>query len=108
MISEIDKNRDSISRLCQKFGVKRLEVFGSAATGAFESTRSDVDFVVDFEDLQDQGLFKRYFGLKEELAALFGRPVDLVMADAMKNPYFIESVNRTRQPVYAFQVPQAA
>lgn len=79
----------------------------SPATEAFDAARSDIDFVVDFEELRDQGLFKRYFGLKEELEALFGRPVDLVMADAMKNPFFIESVNRTRQPVYASLVPQA-
>ena len=108
MISEIEENRDRISRLCQQFGVKRLEVFGSAATGAFNSARSDIDFVIDFEELENQSLFKRYFGLKEELEALFGRPVDLVMSDAMKNPFFIESVNRTRQPLYAGQVPQAA
>ena len=108
MISEIDKNRDAISRLCQQFGVRRLEVFGSAATGAFESTRSDVDFVVDFEDQQAQGLFKRYFGFKEALEGLFGRPVDLVMPDAMKNPFFIASVNATRQPVYAAEIPKAA
>ena len=108
MISEIDKSRDQISRLCQKFGVKRLEVFGSAATEAFDAARSDIDFVIDFEEKENQSLFKRYFGLKEELEALFGRPVDLVMADAMKNPFFIESVNRTRQPVYAAQISQAA
>ena len=108
MISEIDKNRDQISRLCQQFGVTRLEVFGSAATGAFDVARSDIDFVIDFEERENQSLFKRYFGLKEEFEALFGRPVDLVMTDAMKNPFFIESVNRTRRPVYAAQVPQAA
>ncbi len=108
MISEIDNNRDAISRLCQKFGVRRLEVFGSAATGAFESARSDVDFVVDFDDQQVQGLFKRYFGFKEALEGLFGRPVDLVMPDAMKNPFFIASVNATRQPVYAAEIPKAA
>ncbi len=108
MISEIDKQRDQIGRLCQQFGVKRLEVFGSAATEAFDTGRSDIDFVIDFEAAGNQSLFKRYFGLKEGLEALFGRPVDLVMADAMKNPFFIESVNRTRQPVYAAQISQAA
>ena len=108
MISEIDKNRDQINRLCRQFGVRRLEVFGSAATGAFDAARSDIDFVVDFEELPRQSLFKRYFGLKEEFEAVFGRTVDLVMADAMRNPFFIDSVNRTRQPVYAAQIPQAA
>ena len=108
MISELEENLEQISRLCRQFGVKQLDVFGSVATEAFEPARSDIDFVVDFEEVASQSLFSRYFGLKESLEALFGRPVDLVMADAMRNPFFIESVNRTRQPVYAAQVSQAA
>ncbi len=108
MITEFDKNLEQIDLLCRQFGVKRLDVFGSAATEAFDPTRSDIDFLVDFEEVSSQSLFSRYFGLKERLEVLFGRPVDLVMADAMRNPFFIESVNRTRQPVYAAQVSQAA
>jgi hypothetical protein len=35
------------------------------------------------------------------LEELFGRPVDLVMTGAPRNPYFLREVNRTRRPLYA-------
>lgn len=97
-----------IEALCQRFAVRQLEVFGSAATGAFDPARSDIDFVVDFEPATDSGLFERYFGLKAALENLFSCPVDLVMAGAMRNPYFIESVNRSRRTVYASALTIAA
>lgn len=51
MMSELDENLGEISRLCRQFGVKRLDVFGSVATEAFDPARSDIDFVVDFEEV---------------------------------------------------------
>ncbi len=104
----IEAHRDEVCRLCRQFGVQSLELFGSAAGDAFDPERSDIDFVVDFGPGQQPDLFNRYFGLNEALAALFGRKVDLVMAGAMVNPYFIDAVNRTRQPVYARALTEAA
>jgi uncharacterized protein len=104
----IDSRRSDIDALCRRFGVLQLDVFGSASTEAFDPDRSDIDFVVDFADPDSADMFERYFGLKESFEALFGRTVDLVIARAMRNPYFIESVNRSRRPVYAAQVGQAA
>ena len=103
----IDQHREEVIALCQRFGVRRLEVFGSAATGAFDSKRSDIDFLVDL-DTGSGDLFGRYFGLKEALEALFRRQVDLVMVGALRNPYFIASVNETRQLVYAAPVAETA
>jgi len=94
--------------LCQRFGVQRLDVFGSAATGSFDPATSDIDFIVEFEDARSPDIAERYFGLKESFEALFGRSVDLVMAGAMRNPYFIESANRSRRPVYASALASAA
>ncbi|MGH8709385.1 MAG: nucleotidyltransferase family protein [Burkholderiales bacterium] len=108
MIDLIDSNRAQIAALCERFGVRRLEVFGSAASGSFDPGRSDVDFLLDFGEGYDPALFTRYFELKEALEKLLGRKVDLVMLGALKNPYFIESVNRTRKPVYAAPVGEAA
>lgn len=108
MTDLIDENRDQIAALCERFGVQRLEIFGSAASGAFDSSCSDVDFLLDFGAEYDPALFSRYFGLKEALEKVFGRHVDLVMVGALANPYFIESVNRTRRLVYAAPVREAA
>lgn len=104
----IENNRTQIEALCARFGVLRLEVFGSAAGERFDPARSDVDFLLDFGEKYDPSLSRRYFGLKEALEALFGRQVDLVMVGALTNPYFIQSVNRSRQLIYAAPVQEAA
>jgi predicted nucleotidyltransferase len=96
-----------IRALCRRFGVARLELFGSATTDAFDATRSDLDFLVDFDE-DPSGLFDRYFSLKAALEALYGRPVDLVTPGSLRNPYFIQAVNETRQLVYAAEDAQAA
>jgi hypothetical protein len=102
MIADIERNLEAIRALCREFGVVRLEVFGSAATGAFDPDRSDVDFLVEYAPETDLGPWmKRYFELEERLAALLGRPVDLVMVGALHNPYFIRSVNASRRLLYA-------
>lgn len=99
MTNVIDEHREEVAQLCRKYGVRQLEVFGSSTGDAFDPQRSDIDFVVDLEGNED--LFHRYFGLNEALERVFGRKVDLVMVGALTNPYFIESVNRTRRLVYA-------
>ena len=103
----IESRRAQVVEICRRFQVRRLDLFGSAASDGFDPQRSDVDFVVDFAP-GGRDLFHRYFGLNEALESLFGRKVDLVMVGAMTNPYFIESVNRTRQPVYAAEVAETS
>jgi predicted nucleotidyltransferase len=98
----IEQHLDAIRDLCREFDVVRLEVFGSAATGDFDPDRSDVDFLVEYAPETNLGPWmKRYFDLEERLAALLGRPVDLVMVGALRNPYFIRSVNKSRRVLYA-------
>ena len=98
----IERNLGAIRALCREFKVVRLEVFGSAATGEFDPERSDVDFLVEYAPETDLGPWmKRYFDLQERLEALLGRPVDLVMTGGLSNPYFIRSVNESRQVLYA-------
>ena len=104
----IDPQLAEVSALCRRYGVRKLELFGSAATGTFNAQTSDLDFLIDFDPVGDKSLFHRYFGLNEDLEALFGRKVDLVMVGALENPYFIDSVNKTRQVVYAAPVAETA
>jgi len=98
MVSLIADDSASVANLCRQHGVRRLEVFGSAARDELSET-SDVDFLVEFEP-RTSGQFDAYFGLKEDLESLFGRPVDLVVTSAIQNKYFLESVNRHREVVY--------
>jgi hypothetical protein len=101
MIREIGEQRDSIEALCRQFHVRRLELFGSAAAGAFNPRSSDLDFLVEFDELRPRDYADSYFGLLEELQRLFRRDVDLVVARSVKNPYFIESIQRSRTLLYA-------
>ncbi len=105
--ASFDPRQSELAALCRRYGVRRLDLFGSAATGAFDPARSDVDFLVEFDD-DPTRLFDRYFGLEESLETLYGRPVDLVSAGSLRNPYFIASVNATRQLMYAHEDAQAA
>jgi hypothetical protein len=100
MIAQLEQHQAELEALCRRFQVRRLEVFGSAVTGDF-GEESDLDFLVEFEPPAGPGYADRYFGLLEALEALFGRPVDLVVASAIKNPYFRESVEQTRAVLYA-------
>lgn len=90
-----------ISGICMKHRVKSLQVFGSAATGRFDPESSDIDFVVEFQQMTPSEHADAYFGLMEDLEALLGRPVDLVEMEPVRNPYFRKSVDDSRVLVYA-------
>ena len=77
MVPAILEHREEIADLCRRYGVIRLEVFGSAARGTdFDADRSDIDFMID---LGERSLtLTAYLDLKDELEALFGRSVDLI------------------------------
>ncbi len=90
-----------ISGICMKHRVKSLQVFGSAATGKFDPESSDIDFVVEFQQMTPSEHADAYFGLMEDLEALLGRPVDLVEMEPVRNPYFRKSVDDSRVLVYA-------
>ena len=93
-------DRESFADVCRRHGVRRLAVFGSAVTDRFDPERSDLDFLVEFNsDIQHP--FRAYFDLKEELESLFERPVDLVEAGAVTNPYVSASIQRSAEVLYS-------
>jgi len=102
MISLISQHRETLTRLCRQYHVRRLELFGSAREEEdFDLEQSDLDFLVDFLPLNPGERADTYFGLLENLEALFQRPVDLVMSKAVKNKYFLEAVDKDRELLYA-------
>lgn len=92
---------DAIADLCRAYGVKRLDLFGSAATGSFEPGRSDVDLLVDFGDMGGRAKAHAYFDLQDGLREVLGAEVDLVMVAAVKNRYLARDIERTKQSVFA-------
>lgn len=98
---ELDEKRAAIADLCRKYGVVSLDLFGSASTTAWREEESDFDFIVTFHSREGDGLADRYLGLAEELEVLFARPVDLLTARSIRNPYLQRSIDATRTRVYA-------
>ncbi|MBI2911372.1 MAG: nucleotidyltransferase domain-containing protein [Chloroflexi bacterium] len=96
----IETRRSELAELCRRFHVRRLELFGSAAREDFDPARSDVDLLVEFERDPAFNRFDNYFGFKAAVEALLGRPVDLVTASAVRNPYLRASIDRTKEPLY--------
>ncbi|MGB3305844.1 MAG: nucleotidyltransferase domain-containing protein [Thermomicrobiales bacterium] len=100
MIELIAQQREAIARLCRLYGVRRLDVFGSATKVSFDPQTSDLDFVVDFAD-RGPGYLERYLDLADALEALLGYKVDLLTERALsKRPRFRQSVEESREPIY--------
>ena len=103
MLPIIEEKRDEIAALCRANGVQKLEVFGSAVTDEFDPARSDIDFIVHYRPDADLGPWlSRYQQLREVLATLLGREVDLVMAGAgaFRNPFFVREAQKTRIVIF--------
>jgi hypothetical protein len=98
---EIGKYAEQIRESCEQFEVERLDLFGSGARADFDEERSDLDFLVSFEEQTKIGYFNRYFGLLERLQEIFKRKIDLVEEKAIENPYFKRVVEREREVVFA-------
>lgn len=97
----IATHRAGISAICRRYGIRRLEVFGSAARAVdFDPDSSDADFLVEFSPDVQPGL-DTFFGAKAALEALLGRGVDLVEPGAVRNPYVLAGINRHREAIYA-------
>jgi predicted nucleotidyltransferase len=101
MTQLIEQHRDELAALCRRAGARRLDAFGSAVRDDFDPTTSDLDFLVEFDDVPPASYAEAYFTLKVGLEALFGRQVDLVTDSSLANPFFRERVVAERRNVYA-------
>lgn len=80
--------------------VKRAYVFGSVCTDRFND-HSDIDLLVAFDTAGPfNGYVENMWSLEDALEGLFQRPVDIITEPQLQNPYFIESVNASKTPVY--------
>lgn len=96
----VDNNIDSIRALCKQYNVKSLFIFGSVCTDKFRE-ESDVDFLVAFHPMDYGDYADNYLNLAMALEKLLTRPVDLITDKSLSNPFFIDSVNKTKQLIYA-------
>ena len=96
----IERRARELAALCRRFRVERLEVFGSAVTGAFRPESSDLDFIVDFGNEPLGPWAGRFLDFADALESLFGRHVDLIMPSSIRNPYFRQAVDASRRLIY--------
>lgn len=97
----VTEHLSEVRALCEKHRVQRLEIFGSAVKGTFDPAKSDLDFVVEFLPNTPPGGFRGpYFSLLHDLQDLFERNIDLVERKAIENPYFLQVLELTQQPIY--------
>lgn len=101
MVRVLEDKREAIAEVCARFGVARLDAFGSAPRDDFRLGESDVDLLVEFRPMDPFALVDAYFGLLDELREILTTDVDLVMSDAIKNRYITANVERTKQALYA-------
>lgn len=95
----IDKNKDNLNKLCTLFNVEKMYLFGSALNSTFND-KSDVDLLVKFKPIELSQYFDNYMNFKEKLESLFGREVDLLEEQALRNPILIKSINKSKELIY--------
>jgi predicted nucleotidyltransferase len=95
----VERNIDKLIKLCKKYKVTKLYVFGSVITEKF-TKESDIDLLVTFDDIDLQNYADNYFDLKFSLEDLFKRKIDLLEEKAIKNPFFKKSINNSKELIY--------
>ncbi len=98
--TEVANALPEIRALCQRQGVERMSLFGSATTKHFSPETSDVDFIVKFFDSNKCGFADRYLNLAEELEHVLHRSVDLVTERSIRNPTFRKVVDQSKILIY--------
>ncbi len=101
MLATLQDKVRFIGSACARFGVVRMDVFGSALRDDYRPGESDIDLLVEFGPMSPHALADAYFDLLDELRSILGPSVDLVMSDAVKNPFIADDIARTKQVLYA-------
>jgi predicted nucleotidyltransferase len=100
-VIDLGDKSNALASLCRQFDVRRLRLFGSAATDDFDPARSDVDFLVEFEEGVSLGPWlSRLTELKDALVELVGRDIDLVTPAALRESNFRAEAEKTLTTIY--------
>jgi predicted nucleotidyltransferase len=98
-MSILSTYKHQIDELCSRHKVKSLYAFGSVLSSEF-NTESDIDLIVEFSNISVAEYADNYYDLKFSLQLLLNRSIDLIEAQAIRNPYFKEVVNKSKELVY--------
>jgi len=95
----VDKNIEDLKMLCTMYNVEKMYLFGSVLNSTFNK-ESDIDFLVKFKFIELSKYFDNYMDFKEKLENLFGRKVDLVEEQTLRNPILINAINKSKELIY--------
>jgi len=99
-MNPIEQNMETIKTLCDRYRVSKLFAFGSVLTEKF-NPESDIDLVVDFDNVGIDKYADNYFDFKFSLQDAFHRNVDLLEEKAISNPYMRQSIDLSKRLIYA-------
>ena len=98
-MNQLSIHINDVNKLCYNHSVKTLYVFGSVLTNSFNS-ESDIDFLVEFLPINSKEYADNYYDLKFSLELVLNRKIDLLEKIAIKNPYFLQSIQNNNQIIY--------
>ena len=97
----IENRKVEIQDLCRNLKIKKLYAFGSVVSKNTFTDNSDIDFLISFvDDISLDEYSENYFQLHYQLRELLNRDIDIVTERSLSNPYFIESINRSKVLIY--------
>lgn len=95
----LQNHKEKLNALCSLYNVEKMYLFGSAVTSNFND-KSDIDLLVKFKPFEIAHYFDNYMNFKKNLESLFGRDVDLLEEQTLKNPILIKSINQSKELIY--------
>ena len=95
----VEQNIHTVSQFCKQHQVENMYVFGSVLTKDFSSA-SDIDFLVNFGNVEEKNYFDNYIALKMCLEHFFNCSVDLVEEQTVKNPVLRRTIDRNKKLIY--------
>lgn len=98
LLAQFQVDENELINICGKNHVKSLAIFGSGLRPEFIKGKSDLDFLVDFEEIS----FDRFFNLIEDLKILFRyKNIDLITTNSLKNQIIREEILSSQELLYA-------
>lgn len=93
-------DREKIIELFRKSKVAKAFLFGSITTQEFQTEKSDIDIIIELEEMPSLEKGETLMNLWEQLEKIFERKVDLITDKPIKNPYFKKAIERSKVLIY--------
>jgi len=95
-----DEKREEIAKACQRLGIDRLFIFGSALREDFREGDSDIDLFVELGPIDISKKFHAYLEARAAFSKILQAEIDLVMSGAVKNKIIASEIDRTKELIY--------